>query len=214
MKKEKRFVFGLLCVMTALILCACSKSKSASAQAREKATFQVDKKGNLIVTYTEDFKESNYKKDELETQINNEIQEFNDNYAVDKNKGMSQESLTVKKKKVTLKLKFQNYQDYVSYCEHYNITANPAKLFIGKYKDAAAAGYAYTGEYTNAKDSKKVAADKLKDTDSYQMIYTNEAQKISIDGTILYYSDKVSVKDDVVNTTAQADNFIIYKLDK
>lgn len=214
MKKEKRIVLWLVWIMAAFILCGCSKSKSASAQAKDKATFQVDQQGNLIVTYTEDFKESYYSKDELEKKINDELKEFNENYATDKNKGVTQESLTVKNKKAVLKLKFTCSQDYMNYYQNYIDSTRNARLYIGKYDDAAAAGFTFSGEYIKEKDSKKVASDQLKDTDKYQLIYTNEAQTIYIDGTIEYYTSKVKVEDGVATTSDKTDNFIIYKLEK
>ena len=146
-------------------LCSCASKKSAK-KSEDEATVIIDKDNTVSVTYTEEFKEDYYDKDELEAQVDREIEEFNSSYAEDKANGMSKQSLKLKDKKITLKLKFASYKDYEAYSAHYVSITKNVKLFAGTYEDAVAAGYDLTNKVIDLDKKPEVKLDEKSDKKS------------------------------------------------
>ena len=163
--KKRKIIF---CCMLAVVLasvCSCASKKSAK-KSEDEATVIIDKDNTVSVTYTEEFKEDYYDKDELEAQVDREIEEFNANYAEDKANGMSKQSLKLKDKKITLKLKFASYKDYEAYSAHYVSITKNVKLFAGTYEDAVAAGYDLTNKVIDLDKKPEVKLDEKSDKKS------------------------------------------------
>lgn len=163
--KKRKIIF---CCMLAVVLasvCSCASKKSAK-KSEDEATVIIDKDNTVSVTYTEEFKEDYYDKDELETQVDREIEEFNSSYAEDKANGMSKQSLKLKDKKITLKLKFASYKDYEAYSAHYVSITKNVKLFAGTYEDAVAAGYDLTNKVIDLDKKPEVKLDEKSDKKS------------------------------------------------
>lgn len=146
-------------------VCSCASKKSAK-KSEDEATVIIDKDNTVSVTYTEEFKEDYYDKDELEAQVDREIEEFNASYAEDKANGMSKQSLKLKEKKITLKLKFASYKDYEAYSAHYVSITKNVKLFAGTYEDAVAAGYDLTNKVIDLDKKPEVKLDEKSDKKS------------------------------------------------
>lgn len=163
--KKRKIIF---CCMLAVVLasvCSCASKKSAK-KSEDEATVIIDKDNTVSVTYTEEFKEDYYDKDELEAQVDREIEEFNSSYAEDKANGMSKQSLKLKDKKITLKLKFASYKDYEAYSAHYVSITKNVKLFAGTYEDAVAAGYDLTNKVIDLDKKPEVKLDEKSDKKS------------------------------------------------
>ena len=163
--KKRKIIF---CCMLAVVLasvCSCASKKSAK-KSEDEATVIIDKDNTVSVTYTEEFKEDYYDKDELEAKVDREIEEFNSSYAEDKANGMSKQSLKLKDKKITLKLKFASYKDYEAYSAHYVSITKNVKLFAGTYEDAVAAGYDLTNKVIDLDKKPEVKLDEKSDKKS------------------------------------------------
>ncbi len=212
MKKKKGIVLGCMITAMAICLCGCSLSKKSSAKAKDSEIVTVGEDNSVVVTYTDDFDEEYYDKDELEKLVDSEIKEFNETYALDKTKGITKESLNVKSKKATLKLKFSCYQDYETYCKNYVSSTRNTKLFIGTYEEAVAAGYNFSGKCTKTEDSSEMTVEDIQNEKGVGVFYTNEGTTIKFPGEIISIGQNVTVKDGLAKTTDKRENYIIYKL--
>lgn len=163
--KKRKIIFCCMLVVVLASVCSCASKKSAK-KSEDEATVIIDKDNTVSVTYTEEFKEDYYDKDELEAQVDREIEEFNANYAEDKANGMSKQSLKLKDKKITLKLKFASYKDYEAYSAHYVSITKSVKLFAGTYEDAVAAGYVLTNKVIDLDKKPEVKLDEKSDKKS------------------------------------------------
>ena len=163
--KKRKIIFCCMLAVVLASLCSCASKKSAK-KSEDEATVIIDKDNTVSVTYTEEFKEDYYDKDELEAQVDREIEEFNSSYAEDKANGMSKQSLKLKDKKITLKLKFASYKDYEAYSSHYVIITKNVKLFAGTYEDAVAAGYDLTNKVIDLDKKPEVKLDEKSDKKS------------------------------------------------
>lgn len=163
--KKRKIIFCCMLVVVLASVCSCASKKSAK-KSEDEATVIIDKDNTVSVTYTEEFKEDYYDKDELEAQVDREIEEFNANYAEDKADGMSKQSLKLKDKKITLKLKFASYKDYEAYSAHYVSITKNVKLFAGTYEDAVAAGYDLTNKVIDLDKKPEVKLDEKSDKKS------------------------------------------------
>ena len=79
---------------------------------------------------------------------------------------MSKQSLKLKDKKITLKLKFASYKDYEAYSAHYVSITKNVKLFAGTYEDAMAAGYDLTNKVIDLDKKPEVKLDEKSDKKS------------------------------------------------
>lgn len=163
--KKRKIIFCCMLVVVLASVCSCASKKSAK-KSEDEATVIIDKDNTVSVTYTEEFKEDYYDKDELEAQVDREIEEFNSSYAEDKANGMSKQSLKLKEKKITLKLKFASYKDYEAYSAHYVSITKNVKLFAGTYEDAVAAGYDLTNKVIDLDKKPEVKLDEKSDKKS------------------------------------------------
>lgn len=163
--KKRKIIFCCMLVVVLASVCSCASKKSAK-KSEDEATVIIDKDNTVSVTYTEEFKEDYYDKDELEAQVDREIEEFNANYAEDKANGMSKQSLKLKDKKITLKLKFASYKDYEAYSAHYVSITKNVKLFAGTYEDAVVAGYDLTNKVIDLDKKPEVKLDEKSDKKS------------------------------------------------
>lgn len=211
-------------------ICGCTSKKSAG-KSGDEATIVIAKDNSVVVTYTEEFKEEYYDKDELEAQIDKEIKEFNEKYAADKSNGMSKESLKLKNKKITLKLKFAGYKDYETYSANYVSSTRNAKLFTGTYEEAVAAGYDLTDkvtliENTNTKKDNKsdeeavntvsnsgyMTLEELKSMENICVFYSNEGMEVELPGKVIAAGKNVVVGKNGITTSDRKVNYVIYQI--
>ena len=88
--KKRQIIFCCMLAVVLASLCSCASKKSAK-KSEDEATVIIDKDNTVSVTYTEEFKEDYYDKDELEAQVDREIEEFNSSYSVVSDSGMCKE---------------------------------------------------------------------------------------------------------------------------
>lgn len=210
MKKIKGIILLITLTLVIAGICGCGKSKKASANPKDSASVRVGDEG-LVVTYAEDFSKDYYSEDELEELVDAEVKEFNETYASDKANGVVKESLKIKDKKATLKLKFANVADYEIYSKNYVNSTRNAKMFYGTYSEAVAAGYSLGTTFTKVDDSTEMTIDDISKDESLCVFFTNEGISVSFDGDIVATGKYVKVKDGVATTSDKRENYIIYK---
>lgn len=210
MKNKTRLAVFTLLLVLVLAFSGCGKSKKSS-EGEKKITpnFYVYNTEEFTVVYEEKFDEKYYDEAELETMIDEELNEFNTKYVAEGNKGIEKASFNVANKKAILKLAFYSWNDYVTYASEYISSDRNAKLFIGSYNEAVAAGYNFAGKFTTS-DGKE-SYDVTTANDDVMVIYTNQGFKMDIDGDIVAINENVSVKDGLTVTSERRENYIIYK---
>lgn len=212
MRKHKGIILVISLLITAVCVSGCLKSKKSSVKQKAEENLKVYSDNSFTVTYSEDFGEDYYSKDELGEMVDRELSEFNNNYAISKDNGITKELLEVKDKKVKLKLKFNNYKDYITYSSDYVNSERNAKLFLGTYEEAVAEGYSLNTKFIRTDNSEELSPEDIKADSELHILYTNEGKHISIDGTVVATGDNVTVKDNIVKTSDKRENYIIYKL--
>lgn len=196
--KKRKIIFCCMLVVVLASVCSCASKKSAK-KSEDEATVIIDKDNTVSVTYTEEFKEDYYDKDELEAQVDREIEEFNANYAEDKASGMSKQSLKLKDKKITLKLKFASYKDYEAYSAHYVSITKNVKLFAGTYEDAVAAGYDLTNKVIDLDKKPEVKLDEKSDKKSEKDTVSKDAEEVTSSET----SNETESTDETLEQTGE-----------
>lgn len=213
--RVRRLALLMIMVLVAMCVVGCSKNdaKAADAKVRKRATMIIDEQSQVMITYTEDFDKSNYNHDELEPTINEELLEFNNK--ISNENGAKLESFDVNSdKKASLKIEFIDSDTYTKYVGEYVQPDRNIKLSIGSYNEVVAKGYLFGGSFINADDLSQITKDKFSDLENLMVVYTNEAQKILIPGTIVYFSDTVSLEEGLAITSDNLENYIIFTLDK
>lgn len=210
LKKVKKIVF-LVCIFTLILaFSGCGKSEKKAKKAETLATnfFEESDKG-FVVVYEEEFDKEYYDKDELESMIDAEITEFNNDYAKDKAKGIVKDSFKVSDKTATLKIRFYSWEDYVTYASEYISSNRNARLFIGTYKDAVAAGFNFAGKYVSKDGS--TPYDVSTTSEDTMVVFTNEGFVMELSGDVIAYNENVTVKSGKVKTSNRRENYIIFK---
>lgn len=208
--KKQGCVILLLTIACVVLVTGCGKKKDKKTTTTEEkitATFTVAQDNSFEVVYEEDFKEDYYNKDELDSMVDRELQEFNNNYGT----GVIKSGLEIKDGRAKLILKFPDYASYVSYASEYVSSSRNARLFIGSYDEAVAAGYNFAGTYTGKDGKTEFSFDDILGSPGIYVLFTNEGFQISVDGEILGISSGVTVKDGIAVTSDKRENYVIYK---
>ena len=192
-----RKLLNFCAVMTAaLFLVGCGGSFEPT-----ESTIYVTSKGEVFSAIMEDFDKAYYNFDELSENVNKAVK----SYCLDVNdEVVSVESLTKDSGMVTLKMKYQTVEDYVTF--------NEVILFAGTYAEAVDAGYLpeelhdVEGEFADTKSE---------ELDNLKVIVTEESVCIQTAGKIKYVSDNVSIVDKKLARAFEAGKthpaFVLYK---
>lgn len=210
MKKVKKILL-VVCILTLILaFSGCGKSEKKAKKDDSLITnfFEESDKG-FVVVYEEEFNEEYYDKAELEAMIDAEITEFNNDYAKDKAKGIVKDSLKVTDKTATLKIRFYSWEDYVTYASEYISSDRNARLFIGTYKDAVAAGYKFPGKYVS-KDG-TTSYDISTTSEDTKVVFSNEGFVMELSGDVIAYNENVTIKNGKVKTSSRRENYILFK---
>lgn len=210
---RKTVILLVLIMATVIMAVGCSKKHKETAEsvAKRNATLVIDEQKQVVITYTEAFDKSYYNKEELEQKVTTELAEYNK--AISNDNGAVMESLDVNEGNVVLKIRFIDEKTYTSYIDEYVKPEKKTELFVGTYAEAVSAGHTFAGTFTNAEDLSDITENDFEDTDELMVIYTNESQKILVSGEIVYFGDTVSMEQGLAVTSAEKENYIIYKPD-
>lgn len=223
MKRMKKLVIFLFLMVMAVAVVGCSKSKKKSNSdsssdnkktEKKAANFVLDSDNTFTIIYEEDFEEDYYDKDELESMIDSEINEFNTNYAKASSSGMSKKELLVENGKAKLGLQFIDCQDYVEYERNYVDSNRNARLFIGKYETGISQGYKAVGRFTDLSGNKIDDIEDIAKAEGTYVLFTNQGFNMTIQGEVIAFNGTVEYdsKSGLVITSDKKENYIIYKI--
>lgn len=190
----KKYVCFLLLMCSTLFLMSCSASVPT------ENTIALDSKGHVTCTIVEEFDRDYYDEEELETEIGEEIANYNVNFASDH---MEMKSFAVKDGVATLQLKFDEAQYYADYSGH--------TFYAGSAAEAEAAGYTLPESLTDA-DGNSAAPEELNGWENAKLIVTDEAVAVKTPGEILAVSEDVTITAKKAAAVQDAQlAYIIYK---
>lgn len=219
MKKIKSWmvIAALIVVVLVVFIAAdamgCTKGKKKSVIEKNlETTFEVNKDGSVVVTYCDSFEEDYYNEDELRGYVNDEINKFNAEKAVDSSNGISLESLKVKDKVATLKLKFANCDDYVLYSADYVNKGRNARLFVGTYDEAVSRGYKFAAGFKKYSNLSDITLEEAVSGENTFVLFTNEGFNMKIDGEVIAIGDNVEKTKGVIRTSDKKENYIIFNI--
>lgn len=184
-----------------LLICMLSVLAGCGGSVPAESTIALDKKGKITDTIVEEFDKDFYDSEELQSEIESELAEYNKNFAADH---VTLKKFEVKDGTATLQLVFDGSEYYEDYME--------MTLFTGTVAEARAEGYELTGELLGA-DGAQTSLDSL-DEAQVLVLETDETVQVQTPGTILAVSAGGNVSVTGKKQAAVADgglSYIIYK---
>ena len=174
-------IAGLLCAFTFLTGCGASRFSP------EVTGVSIDKKGAVTEVVKESFDESIYNKDELESQIDRDVADYNKTYG---EKSVKKKSLQVKDGEAVLKMNYASFKDYAQF--------NSNGFYYGDIKGAVQAGYPFEGSFMPVTDgvvdqNNKVWGSGIMAGPEYSTVVWTEPILVQVPGTICYVSTNVRV---------------------
>ncbi len=213
---RNRIIFGCCCFVVLIAIAvgisltvkSCRQKKSEAKLTYKSSQIHVKKDKSLTLAYVEDFSKDYYNEAELKKNVENEIASFNSNSKFGK---MEISQFVVKDGKAYLYLKAETLDTYKEYFENYMYQGQECKMTIGTMGELEEDGAMLLDHYKNVKNGKAVDKIDLSDQKSLMVIYTTQGEEFSVDGNILYVSDKVEMDGSIAKTTDGEDNYIIYE---
>lgn len=202
----RKFMKSAVLILAAVTLFAgCSKKSDSN---KSMADVVVEKDGKISVKYEEIFDKDYYTEEDLEKVIDEDVALFNKENGAD---SVTKESLKVKKDVALLWYKFANSDSYVKYTNDFVKPEKEMKLFVGSIKDAEEKNIKLGGKFDKVGETGTVTKDQLENKDELTVFYTNSEMTVYVPGEIVYFNDNVTIDKDVVTTTADKVNYILYK---
>lgn len=172
----------------------------------EVSGVSVSKNGRITEVVRESFDASYYNEEELQSQIESEISDYNSSHG---DKSVKKKSLKVENGEAQLRMVYDSYQDYAQF--------NHVGFYVGDINGAIQAGYAFEGSFLPVSDGKtadgsSIWGSSLMSGKNYKTIVVNEALLVDVPGTICYVSEGVKVTGKSEAVTENTDtSYILYE---
>ena len=160
-------------VCLSLLLCLAMLAAGCSSSAPDENTISVDKKGRVTVTIVEDFDKDYYDADELAEEIDEEIAQYNVNFASDR---VTLEKFEVKDGVATLRLMFEAARYYADYM---GVT-----MYSGTVAEAMEEGYDLSVDFID-QDGDIIGIEDVEDYESQNILIIEEAVTVELSGNVL-----------------------------
>ena len=210
---EKELHFGGQSMKRGLLLatvigagCILTGCGSLAGFSPEVTGVSVSRKGKITEVVKESFDASYYSEEELQSQVESEIADYNSSHG---DKSVQKKSLKVQNGEAQMRLVYASYQDYSEF--------NDVGFYVGDINGAIQAGYAFGGSFLPVNDGKtaegsSVWGSSLMSGKNYNTIVVNEPLLVDVPGTICYVSDGVKVTDKSEAVTETTDTaYILYE---
>ncbi len=187
-----------LCLLTCgiLLLSGCADSIP------EENTIAVDQKGTVTSTIVEDFDKEFYDADELESEIEQELAQYNENFEEDH---VRVSIFKVEDAVATLQLVFDESKYYADY--------TGLTLFVGTLSEAKDEGYDLSVDFVD-QDGNATDVETLEGEENLKVLILEEAVNVRVSGKILAVGsgDNVTITGKREAVLAEAKlSYIIYK---
>jgi hypothetical protein len=194
MKKLKAYI--VVAIMLIFVTGCSLKSFDADTN-----TVYVKKDGTVMEAIIEDFGESYYDSTELESLINDSINEYNNGTENVKN-----EKFKVKDQTAKLIMSYKSAEDYAKF--------NEEDFFAGTISDAIKAGYDFGQEFTNLEEKIDISSETIQSLTQYKVVIFEDKAEIRADSKIAYISNNaelVNEKTAKLKDEAAGPAYIVYE---
>ena len=178
---------------------SCLTGCASDAKKYDKNTIIVKKNGAVEEVAIEDYTDSSVQAEDLKTYIEEQITSYNDENG--KNSVKKQSLNTEDMSKAKLVLAYKNMEDFNGFnnleCSFVDVDEVKESDLIGSFK--------------SAEDDKSAKKADILETKKAKVLTVSEKTNVVVKGTLLYYNDQVTVKDDVISTTGKENAIIIFK---
>ena len=195
--RKLRTVLLLGCM--ASFICACGLGNKVDTN-----TVAFDKNGEVTETIVEDFSQPYYDIEELKTDIQAEISQYNAKAGSEDAVKLGDMELT-DEKVICVEMEFKSSADYKAF--------NEKELFWGTVADAYGAGYEFTSMRDVSQEGIVLSAKDVLEKGDMHIVILEEAQQVIVPGKIAYTSDGVSLVEEsrAVNLNDGQKAFILYE---
>ena len=195
--RKLRTVLLLGCM--ASFICACGLGSKVDTN-----TVAFDKNGEVTETIVEDFSQPYYDIEELKTDIQTEISQYNAKAGSEDAVELGDVELT-DEKVIYVEMEFKSSADYKDF--------NEKELFWGTVADAYGAGYEFTSMRDVSQEGIVLSAKDVLEKGDMHIVILEEAQQVIVPGKIAYTSDGVSLVEEsrAVNLNDGQKAFILYE---
>ena len=169
----------IACSLSVLLLSGCTKGNKAT-----QTTVYIDRNGKITEAIVEYWDQKYYDEDDLKSQIDNEIKQYEDE---NKDSSVKLNKFKVENKKIKVNL---TYDSASTYSEFNNITA-----FCGTILKAQEEGFSFDGKFNSTNDKPSVTIEELDGSEEYSVYILSEKEKVNTEFKILYASENVKVSD-------------------
>jgi len=180
-----------------------SDSRS-NKQVLSEDTIVVKSKGQILGSIVEEFDQSVYSADELESMLNSEVGDYNT--LAGSEEAVKVKSFSVDNNVAQLDITYESDADYRAF--------NGTSLYVGSVDEITGKGVLFDKELIDAEGGVSIPAGSTAKIADYKAVAISEAAVVKVPGKILYYSsnvepiDKKSVR---VSQTEDGLAFILYK---
>ena len=178
MQKRIAILFTLL---FCLIFTACSKKETAY----ETNSLLIKEDGSIKEYINEEFAQDTYDADGLQEMLNSETEQYNTQYGAD---CIKVGKFEVADNYVKIILQYKSAADYAQF--------NQIPLYCGTITSALQEGYTITLDAVDAAEDSRVTAQTVCNDGNRKICIIGFQYDIYIDGTILFYSDGMTLIDD------------------
>ena len=178
---------------------SCLTGCASDAKKYDKNTIIVKRNGAVEEVAIEDYTDSSVQAEDLKAYIEEQITSYNDENG--KNSVKKQSLNTEDMSKAKLVLAYKNMEDFDGFN---NLECSFADVDEVKESDLI-------GTFKSAEDDKSAEKTEILETKKAKVLTLSEKTNVVVKGTLLYYNDQVTVKDDVISTTGKENAIIIFK---
>lgn len=178
---------------------SCLTGCASDAKKYDKNTVIVKKNGAMEEIAVEDYTDSSVQAEDLKTYIEEQITSYNDENG--KNSVKKQSLDTEDMSKAKLLLSYKSMDDFNGF--------NSLECSFAGIEDVKESDL--TGSFKSAEDGKSAKKADILESKKAKVVTLSEKTNVVVKGTLLYYNDQVTVKDDVISTTGKENAIIIFK---
>ncbi|MCM1157185.1 MAG: hypothetical protein NC300_01640 [Bacteroidales bacterium] len=191
----KKIQLGVWLIFTVCMLAGCTNYEKDYTE----NTLIVKRSGALVEVAVEDFNQSSVKAEDLAAYIEGQILDYNSGTEIKdaiRQKSINTEDMS----KVKLVLAYKDMESYNGF--------NLLECVLDDFSNVKEERL--EGTFTSI-EGESVKKEDLQDVNKAKVLIFSEASVVVVKGSILYYNEEVSIKDDVAVTTGKGDAVIIFK---
>lgn len=192
---------GLVCfLLTCLFMTGCSHNPGLKAESLTADTLYIGRDGSIVCGIVEDFDKEYYVKEELESFIEEEIEDYNSQSGKDR---IKLSSLAIEEKEqARMVIRYAGIEDYAK--------VNKTEASLLTFAEAKAQGL-LPDTVKNMADGSDTSLRDVEAEDKSKVAIITEEYDVILDGTVLYYQNCAAKSAESVHTSGTETSIIIFK---